>query len=211
MTIPSHIERFCFGSYTIDLLVPDARAIEEMYREQQAKDPGFPFPYWSQVWPASLALCEWLAKHPEWMRNKKVMELGAGLGLPSLLAAGLAKEVHSSDYISGAVECCRQSAVLNGLPIHCETLDWTSLPSGLTTEVLLMSDVNYQPAGFEKLYTVLLQFIANDTTIILSSPQRLMAGPFIERLLPYCMLQEEITVLLGNTGKIISLFVLRKN
>jgi len=211
MTVPLHVQQFRFGQHVIDLLVPDAGAMQQAYREEQVNGAGRPFPYWSQVWPASLALCEWLSKHPEWVRQKKVMELGAGLGLPSLLAAGLAQEVHCTDHSPDAIDICRQSAIINKLSMHCEVMDWNKLPSGLTTGVLLLSDVNYEPGSFERLYEVLLRFLHAGTTILLSSPQRLMAGPFIERLLPYCILREEITVPQDHTGKVISLFVLRKN
>eukprot|EP00566_Odontella_aurita_P020933 CAMPEP_0113596846 /NCGR_PEP_ID=MMETSP0015_2-20120614/40606_1 /TAXON_ID=2838 /ORGANISM="Odontella" /LENGTH=356 /DNA_ID=CAMNT_0000504493 /DNA_START=49 /DNA_END=1119 /DNA_ORIENTATION=- /assembly_acc=CAM_ASM_000160 len=39
----------------------------------------------SSVWPSSVALCLHLAAHPEAVRGRRVLELGAGCGLPSLL------------------------------------------------------------------------------------------------------------------------------
>ena len=41
-------------------------------------------PYWAELWPAGLALAHAL---PERLDGVRVVELGAGLGVPSLVAA----------------------------------------------------------------------------------------------------------------------------
>ena len=40
-----------------------------------------------RVWPASKALCTWLYSNPSHIRGRRVLELGAGTALPSLLCA----------------------------------------------------------------------------------------------------------------------------
>ena len=73
--------------------------------------------------------------------------LAAGLGLPSLLAARYAYEVHASDHIPEAVELMKRSADLNGiLNMKCSLLDWNCLPENIRTDILLLSDINYDPS-----------------------------------------------------------------
>lgn len=51
------------------------------------------------VWPGALSLCNYLATHPHMVSKRCVLELGAGTGLPGLLAAKLgAQEVLLTDY-----------------------------------------------------------------------------------------------------------------
>jgi predicted nicotinamide N-methyase len=189
------LQTFQFGNQTVHLYVPDPLQVQQNFTQLLKKNPTTASPYWSQVWPAAISLCGFLAKHPDYIHNKKVVELAAGLGMPSLLAAAYAKEVICSDYIQEAVDIAQQSIAYNKLTnIHCSKLDWNQLPESLTADVLLLSDINYEPTAFETLFNVLQRFLNNGSTIILSTPQRIMAKPFIERLLPWCIHQEEIVV-----------------
>jgi predicted nicotinamide N-methyase len=195
-----HLQR---PGYTIDLFVPNAQEVQHLYLQQ--KQAQVPFPHWTKLWPAALAMSDFIYAHPELVKDKKVLELAAGLGLPSFVAARFAKEVYCSDYLKEAVTAMRktvQHLQLNN--VTCELLDWNYLPSALSTEVLLLSDINYDPEQFDQLYLVLQRFIQQGTLILLTTPQRLMAKPFIEKLLPLSKQQYEMTA--DNTP--ISLLVL---
>jgi hypothetical protein len=54
---------------------------------------------------------------------------------------------------------------------------------------------------------VLEKFLNAGTTIILATPQRMMAKPFIENLLLWCVLQEEVPV---NKNQFATILVLSK-
>jgi predicted nicotinamide N-methyase len=183
MQIPSHIEVFHFADVTIEARVPSATWIQQQYLQQKTSTP---FPYWAKVWPASRALCQVMAAEPQLVKGKQVLELAAGLGLPSLLASRFAASVTASDYLSDAVEMIQQSVDHNRLNnMHCCLLDWNKLDPAVTTELLLLSDINYDPASFDLLYCVIEKFIAEGTCILLSTPQRLAGKPFMERLIPW--------------------------
>jgi predicted nicotinamide N-methyase len=187
-----HIER---PGYSIDLYVPDALEVQNKYFRQKQVQAQVPFPHWTKLWPAALAMADHIQKHPELVKDKNVLELAAGLGLPSLVAARFAKTVCCSDYLEEAVTCMIQSAQhLQYSNITCRLLDWNHLPGDLTTDVLLLSDINYDPHQFDLLYQVLHRFIQQGTVILLTTPQRLMAKPFIEKLLPWCKQQNEIAI-----------------
>ena len=165
--------------YSIELYVPDANDVQQQYLQQK----NAPFPHWSKLWPSSLGLTDFIFHHPEYVQGKNVLELAAGLGLPSLMAARYAKTVCASDYVPEAVDAMKRSStgVIN---LSCRLLDWNDLPNDLAPDVLLLSDINYDPGQFDHLYKVLQRFLQQGVTILLSTPQRLMAKPFIEKLLP---------------------------
>ncbi len=192
-------------------MVPDENILQQWYKNEANKNPSAVFPYWGKVWPAAKAVCSFIAEHPHMVENKKVVELAAGLGMPSLLAASFAKEVTCSDYATEAVEVMDASIKENMLQnISASVLDWNHLPEDLTADVLLLSDINYEPESFKTLYNVLLRFLNNNTTVLLSTPQRLMAKPFIEQLLPFCKQQEEVLITDDETETMCSVFVLQK-
>lgn len=204
-----HCQTFKWGPHQIELCIPDAGYVRRLYRDQKHHNPKTPFPYWTQIWPASLAMAEFLVHHPELVQQKKVLELAAGLGLPSLLAATWAEQVFCSDYLPDAVAVMQKSVVQNALAnVTPLVLDWNHLPSNLTTEVLLISDVNYDPREFTVLHTLLHDFLTKGVTIVLSTPQRLMAKPFVEQILPLAKRVEEIEVSQHGVKTSISVFVL---
>lgn len=51
------------------------------------------------IWPGALALCNYLAVHRGLVHGRRAIELGAGMGLPGLLAGQLgARECLLTDY-----------------------------------------------------------------------------------------------------------------
>lgn len=201
-----HIES---PGYSIDLFVPDAREVQSNYFRQKQEQAQVPFPHWTKLWPAALAMADFIQQHPELVKDKQVLELAAGLGLPSFVAARYAKTVCCSDYLEEAVTCMERSAKhLQLSNVTCRLLDWNHLPHDLTTDVLLLSDINYDPEQFTQLYQVLQRFIQQGTLILLTTPQRLMAKPFIEKLLPWCSRQFEINIDLPQQPESITLLAL---
>jgi predicted nicotinamide N-methyase len=200
----------CFGEpeAPVCLFVPDAAVIRSHYLNEAAGA----VPYWAQIWPAALGLYRFLAANPDYIKGKKVVELAAGLGLPSLFAARYAATILCSDYNPDAVDYCRKSAEKAGLSnVKTAVLDWNNLPSGLEADLILLSDVNYEPGEFDQLSIVLERFLQAGTTILLSTPQRLMAKSFIAQWLPWCVKQEEFQVTLQGTTSAVSVFVLSRS
>lgn len=188
MLFPLQIQTIPIDEDRVGVFVPDAAAVKTAYQQGTIS-----FPYWSQVWPAAKALAQFLHRNPACTGNKTILELGAGLGLPSLVAARNAKHVLCTDLAPEAVQAAAQSAA--GLPnFTAAVMDWQHLPADLETEVLLLSDINYEQAAFETLQKLIADFLRKDTTLILSTPQRLVAKAFLFPLLKDCRHREEIPV-----------------
>lgn len=191
MKIPFTIQPFTFSNTSLQLCVPDETALKEQYTAEQQKGLQAAFPYWAKPWPASVALCDFLAQHPEIIKEKMVVELAAGLGLPSLLASFYAKNVVCSDYLEPALDMIRQSVLLNNIQnIQCRLIDWTGYPEELNADIVLLSDINYDPTQFDVLSALIKSLLNRGTIVILSTPLRIMGKPFITTLLPYCTLQQ---------------------
>ncbi|MFZ4057086.1 MAG: class I SAM-dependent methyltransferase [Ferruginibacter sp.] len=193
--IPTHIVPFQFNEQTIACYVPIELEVETWYQQQLLLNAEMPFPYWAKLWPSAIALCTYLTEHSILIKDKSVLELAAGIGLPGLIASQYARTVTISDYIPEAVTVINTSINYNQLNnVTTALIDWNHLPETLQPDVILMSDVNYDPKSFDALYLIFEQFIKKGKTIILSTPQRLWSKPFLIRLAPWFQHQQEIAV-----------------
>lgn len=207
MVIPGILQLISIGDTQTKIFVPDATAVKQYYSHNKEKA------YWAKIWPASIGLCRFLKDHKNLIEDRTVLELAAGLGLPGLYAAPLARQVYITDIEPLAIDCVNVSVSNSGCTnITTATLHWSeAIVLQECPEVLLLSDVNYDPAIFEELTTVLLYFLQRDCTIIISTPQRLVAKEFINRLLCYCIGQWSCSIPLHESAVGVSVFVLKRN
>jgi predicted nicotinamide N-methyase len=92
---------------------------------------AIPFPYWSQVWPSALSLAGFISDNPCFGKRQKCIGTGAGLGLPSLVAAKIATSVLCSDKEAEAVAIISQSAAHNNINnLQTAMIDWESAAPG---------------------------------------------------------------------------------
>ncbi len=210
MEYPLYLRRVNYapGLFT-ELYMPDPDEVKQRYSRQAEQQPEAPFPYWTRLWPASLALAQYISEHTHWVTGKKVVELAAGLGLPSLVAAPLATEIHSSDLVPEAVAALKKSFHHHGCT-HCraEALSWSEAQPGKDPCTLLLSDINYDTAVFPELRNMLDRFLEKGATILLSSPQRLMAKPFIDGLRERITEQEEYSIRQDGVETGVTVFVI---
>jgi predicted nicotinamide N-methyase len=193
------------------IYIPLYEAVKDIYASLLKLDPNTPFPFWAKLWPSSIALLDVLEAQPQLIQNKHVLEIGAGIGLPSLMMADIAKSIQISDYDKEAVTLLQKNIEhLQLQNAEALQLDWNNVPENLNPEVILLSDVNYDPAQFDLLISLIDKFIRQGCTIILSTPQRIMASPFVQNLESYIQAQYEALVDENDIPKEISILVLSK-
>lgn len=193
------------------IYIPDYEQVKEIYTSLLNLDPNTPFPFWAKLWPSSNALLDVLKAHPYLIQNKHVLEIGAGIGLPSLMMADIARSVQISDYDKEAVALIQKNIEhLQLQNAEALQLDWNAIPENIEPDVVLLSDVNYDPAQFDVLIHLIEQFILQGSSIILSTPQRIMASPFVQKLEAYIQARHEAMVDENNIPKEISILVLSK-
>ena len=168
------------------ILIPNPTTIKSSYDKLLQKDVTTPFPYWAKLWPSASALTNFLNKNIDLVTNKDIIEIGAGIGLPSLSIAKYARSVTITDHSLDAIDLLDKNITSLGLSNAKATcIDWNNFPDNLTYDLMLMSDVNYDPSNFKNLTNLIVEKIENDKVVILATPQRITSGKFIESIQQY--------------------------
>lgn len=126
------------------------------------------------VWDAAIVMSEYLTQHQEIVRNRSVLELGAGMGLVGMVAALAGGKVtctereEALDRLQASVSSNFDSAVHN---LTVTTLDWTRDQSDWDADfdVILGADIVYIEDTFFDLLRTFLHFAREDTTTVLLS------------------------------------------
>ena len=193
------------------IYIPDNEQVKHIYASLLKLDPTTPFPFWAKLWPSSIALLDVLKSHPHLIENKHVLEIAAGIGLPSLMMADITKSIQISDYEKEAVALLQKNIEhLQLQNAEALQIDWNNIPVNLHPEVILLSDVNYDPTQFDPLINLIVKFIHQGSTVILSTPQRIMASPFVQKLEAYIINRHDTLVNENGIHKEISTLVLSK-
>lgn len=165
------------------IYTPDYEQVKETYEKLLEANPGELFPYWAKLWPSSTALVQFIQGNLNIVKDKTVIEIGAGLGLPSLTIAGIAKSIEVTDYAPEAIELLEKNIQYLQLSnVIAKQLDWNNCSETICAEVLLLSDVNYNPGEFDGLMNLINSCIDRGTIILLATPQRIIASPFVHAL-----------------------------
>jgi predicted nicotinamide N-methyase len=107
-------------------------------------------PYWAELWPAGLALARAL---PRRLEGVGVVELGCGLGVPSLVAAARGAHVTATDWADDAIELLRENAARNGVAVDARAVDWREVDGRF--DLVLAADVLYEHRNVEPLLELL--------------------------------------------------------
>jgi predicted nicotinamide N-methyase len=193
----------------ISLWIPDTEALKTQYENLRTQELHVDFPFWAKVWASSKAMVAFLQEESNWIENKQVLEIGAGIGFPSFSIAQKASSVIISDYNSDAVSLAQKN--INHLNINNATatvLDWNHIPSELFADTILLSDINYNPNDFDTLVDSINRFINMGSTFVLSTPNRITTNPFIDRLSAFVHKTKKYRIDSGETE--IAIFILKK-
>ncbi|HEY0254274.1 MAG TPA: 50S ribosomal protein L11 methyltransferase, partial [Kofleriaceae bacterium] len=101
-------------------------------------------PYGIVLWPAAIALAHELATRQ--LAGKKVLELGAGTGLPGLVARSLGADVVQTDRQNLVLHVCKLNAERNRIAVAQQLADWTAWTDETTYDLIIGSDILYAAA-----------------------------------------------------------------
>ena len=195
----------------ISLWIPDCEAVKTQYENFKTQELHVDFPFWAKIWASSKAMVTFLQKEPHWIENKKLLEIGAGIGVPSFFMAQKAREIIISDYDNEAVSLANKNiAHLNLTNARSVVLNWNHIPSELFADTILLSDINYNPTDFDALVISISSFINKGCIVILATPNRITANPFIEKLSAFIHKTKYYPIIEGKIEKEIAVFVLKK-
>src|SRR4051794_12227656 len=127
-----------------ELSVLRPRDSESLLDEHAFEGDEF-LPYWAELWPSGVALAREIA--PRALRGARVVELGCGLGLPSLAAARAGGRVLATDWSPTAIELLHDNADRNGVTLEAEVVSWNEPAPVLARapfDLVLAADVLYE-------------------------------------------------------------------
>lgn len=135
-------------------------------------------PYWSVLWRSGVALARELDGRE--LRGLRVVELGCGLALPSLVAARGGASVLATDASAEALVLLERNAELNGIEIETARIDWAQ-PDELVErgpfDLVLAADVLYEAESIGALLSLMPRLASQAW---LADPGRVETVAFLE-------------------------------
>ena len=105
-----------------------AADLEQLWEAMTANPSDYDderLPYWTELWPASVALANWLTIKKNDICGNRCLDMGCGLGLTAMVAQSLGAYMLAMDYEFEAVSFTKQNAITNELsPPLCICMDW---------------------------------------------------------------------------------------
>jgi predicted nicotinamide N-methyase len=170
-------EVVAIGGRDLGLLRP--RDAEALLDEHAFEHEEF-LPYWAELWPSALALARAIGTRA--LRGARTLELGCGLGLPSLAAALAGGRVLATDWSAESVRMTAENAERNGLDVETLQCSWTTpepLLDRAPWDIVLASDVLYEARNGEALLPLLPRLVGERGEIWLADPGRPTAARFL--------------------------------
>lgn len=162
-----------------DLALLRPRDAEALLDEHAFEQEEF-LPYWADLWPSALALARAIGTRA--LHGARTLELGCGLGLPSLAAALAGGRVLATDWSSAAVDMTAENARRNDVALDTLTCSWTA-PEPLLErgpyDIVLASDVLYEARNGEALLPLLPRLLSTHGEVWLADPGRAVAERFL--------------------------------
>lgn len=165
-------------AFGLTLSIPDPEEVEKKFRDNNSE----PFPFWTRLWPSSLALAQFISEKGDMFIDKSVLEFGAGIGLPSFVASRTARQVLVTDHDEDSVQWMEENIKVLGLGnVRSRRLDWIHFNEE-TADIILLSDVSYDPGSFDILCDLIRFFIGAGSTLLIAMPERIISSHFLTRI-----------------------------
>jgi predicted nicotinamide N-methyase len=169
-----------------DLMLPvtHPRSAEDLIDEDEyAHDERLP--YWADLWPSGRVLANELARRK--LIGMRLLELGSGLGLPSIVARARGARPLATDWYPMALEFAAANARAAGVG-ELETLvvDWSAPPPALRTsgpfDLIIGADVAYERRHAAQLAPLIRDLAVPTTEVIIADPRRPDANALVTAL-----------------------------
>lgn len=175
-------------------LLDDPRYLDEFETNNEM------MPYWSDLWPASEVLCNYLLEHRECFAKKqaKCIEIGAGLGLPGILMAKLGFNIEITDAAVDSLKILeihlRENAPPNPKAANTRKLDFFDLSDETPNryDLIIGSDILFETRNCAPLAETIAYLLTSQGTALIADPCRPTAITFPECLKKQKLSFEEI-------------------
>jgi predicted nicotinamide N-methyase len=140
-------------------------------------------PYGVVLWPSAIALAHEIGERADALRGRSVLELGAGTGLPGIVAASLGATVVQTDKHELTLSVCKGNGRLNGIEsIEYRQADWAHWDGRRRYDWIIGADVLYSETMHPHLRRIFESRLAPDGRILLADPFRSASIRLLEAL-----------------------------
>jgi predicted nicotinamide N-methyase len=140
-------------------------------------------PYGVALWPAAIALAHDVASRADALRGKSVLELGAGTGLPGIVAASLGARVVQTDRDELAMSACKRNCERNKVEnVEHRLADWMSWEDAGRYDWIIGSDIIYGVELHPYLRRIFESNLAPGGRVLLSDPFRAVSLGLLETM-----------------------------
>ena len=135
------------------------------------------------LWEAAVGLARHLTAQAKQLHGKQVLELGAGVGLPGLVARSLGATVRQTDYQADALLLAQWNAQQNGIDgIETFLADWRTWRHPPRYDLILGADILYDATLHFYLEAIFRKNLLPGGRLYLSDPGRPQALDFAVQL-----------------------------
>ena len=156
--------------------------------DRSEHDPEQNLPYFAEIWPSGIALADLLIEQPGFVANRRVLEVGSGLGITAVAAARSGAHLTISDYFGESLLLAAFNLDANSAQAESAAqINWREqetierlLENG-PFPVVIAADILYESRDVDPLLAFFDQVIAPAGTLILAEPGRPVATRFLDR------------------------------
>lgn len=173
LSLDVYRESIKISDLTIELeILKDTDAVINYYADRHSDNIDM-IPYYAELWPSAIALAKYLVESGQCFSGSRIIELGCGLGLPSLVAAKKGASVIATDFHPHNEQFLKRNLVLNQVAsVSYRALDWACPPPDLHGDILIGSDLLYDERNIDILVNCSDRLCAGDGKIIIADPGR---------------------------------------
>lgn len=138
-------------------------------------------PYGIVLWPAAIALAHQLAARD--LAGLRVLELGAGTGLPGIVAASRGAKVVQTDRQELVLHLCRKNAERNQIAMILHRIaDWTAWDVADRYDLIIGSDILYAAGLHPHLRHIFETNLAPRGRLMIGDPFRASSIALLEQM-----------------------------
>jgi predicted nicotinamide N-methyase len=179
--VPFRFECLNSLDQTIDML------FEELQRRNIPDALEKLCPYFGVIWPAARGLAEIMAQKGARgeLKGAKILEIGCGLALPSLVAAKFGAQVVATDSHPDVPRFLKRNIELNEISqgLRYVSLDWANSDIGVDWDWTIGSDILYERQHAQQVAYIFCKVTKPGGRIILADPGRPYLQQFEQSML----------------------------